>query len=535
MGSHDLTRRRFLQAGAGAVGGALAATALPPGIRSALAASPAPGKLTDIEHVVILIQENRSFDHYFGTLRGVRGFDDARGRLLSSGRSVLHQPDAQNPDGFELPFRISDANAGGQCNADLSHAWDAQHNSWRGGAMDSWLPAHRAADGSNGALTMGYFDRTDIPYHHALADAFTVCDEYHCSVFGPTNPNRLVSMTATIDPDGSKGGPVVDNGSGIGSLSWTTYPEQLESAGISWKVYQAADNDTNNVLQLFAQYQDPTSPLFQKSQLYQPHAAAAFAQDVQTGMLPQVSWILATTAECEHPPAPPAAGANFINELLTALFQNPAVWAKTAFFLTYDENDGFFDHRVPPTPPRGTAGEWLSQSPLPAAASGIAGPVGLGYRVPMVVISPFARGGFVCHDTFDHTSLLRFLESRFGPEVPNLSAWRRETSGDLTTAFNFAAPDFSIPSLPATPPASAVTGCTSEGNAPTLPSPQRVPTQEPGPERPTPSGPVPPSSIPEAGWLPGLAVAGGAVALGSLLSSRRARRTADPVDATPVS
>lgn len=518
-------RRGFLQASAGALGIAAAAASLPPSWQRALAAAPTPGTLNDIEHVVILIQENRSFDHYLGTLAGVRGFSDPHLLQLSTGHSVLYQPDALNPDGYELPFRIANANAGGECIADLSHAWDAQHNSWDAGAMDAWLPSHRAADGSNGILTMGYYNRTDLPYHYALADNFTVCDAYFCSVFGPTNPNRLVSMTGTIDPDGTHGGPAVDNGSATGSLTWTTYPEQLQNAGISWKVYQAVDNDTNNVLSLFAQYQDPTSPLYQRSQLYQPTAVEGFTQDVEAGMLPQVSWILATTAECEHPPAPPTAGANFIDQILTVLFNNPSVWAKTALFLTYDENDGFFDHVVPPTPPPGTPGEWLTESPLPSSASNIAGPVGLGFRVPMIVISPFSRGYFVCHDTFDHSSLLRFLETRFGPEVPNLSAWRRQTCGDLTSAFNFIAPDFSIPAL-ATPAASAsqtAEGCSTTANNPTLPSPQVAPQQETASSpRQTPSGPVPSSSIPDAPLTPALLGAGaGALAVAALLRRRQ--------------
>jgi hypothetical protein len=124
------------------------------------------------------------------------------------------------------------------------------------------------------------------------------------------------------------------------------------------------------------------------------------------------------------------------------------VWSKTALLITYDENGGFFDHVPPPTPPAGTAGEYLTANPLPSEAGGVAGPIGLGFRVPLLVVSPFARGGFVCKDTFDHTSLLRLLETRFGAEVPNLTAWRRSITGDLTSAFNFVKPDNSVPSLP---------------------------------------------------------------------------------------
>src|SRR5205823_5071066 len=135
-------------------------------------------------------------------------------------------------------------------------------------------------------------------------------------------------------------------------------------------------------------------------------------------------------------------------DILNTLVSNPSVWAKTALFITHDENGGFFDHVTPPVAPAGTSGEYVTASPLPSDASGIAGPIGLGFRVPLLVVSPFARGGFVCSDTFDHTSLLRFLETRFGAEVPNLSGWRRSVTGDLTSAFNFVSVDKTKPTLP---------------------------------------------------------------------------------------
>src|SRR5205085_9983779 len=124
-------------------------------------------------------------------------------------------------------------------------------------------------------------------------------------------------------------------------------------------------------------------------------------------------------------------------DVLNTLVSNPSLWAKTALFITYDENGGFFDHVPPPTPATGTAGEYLTVSPLPSDAGGVTGPIGLGFRVPTLVVSPFSRGGYVSSGVFDHTSLLRFIETRFGAEVPNLSAWRRSVTGDLTRAFNF--------------------------------------------------------------------------------------------------
>ena len=512
-----LSRRSFLKSGAAAAAG-LAATGLPPSVVRALAStSPAgAGSLKDVEHVVILIQENRSFDHYFGTLSSVRGFDDPGAITLGTGRSVFHQPDGKNPDGYELPFHMAEASTSSPCLADLSHAWTAQHQAWNGGRMDMWLPAHRAADGdTTGPLTMGYLTRADLPFYYALADAFTICDGYHCSVFGPTNPNRLMSLSASIDPGGTKGGPVLDNSSATGSLSWTTYPEQLENAGISWMLYDESNSDT--VLQLFAQYQDPTSPLYRKGNGYVP--PGTFEAVAAAGQLPQVSWVLGPLATDEHPPGPPALGEDFVSRVLTALTANQAQWSKTVLFLTYDENDGLFDHVVPPTPPPGTPGEWLSVSPLPSLAGGIAGPVGLGFRVPLLVVSPFTRGGWLCGDTFDHTSLLRFLETKFGPEVPNLSAWRRASTGDLTSAFNWQV-DTSVPTLPPTQPLVISDGEACAANpAPAPPAKQSVPHQEPAPARHR-TG-QPPAGVPDLPVIPG-AVAAAAVA--GLVKAARSRR-----------
>jgi phospholipase C len=158
--------------------------------------------------------------------------------------------------------------------------------------------------------------------------------------------------------------------------------------------------------------------------------------------------VLAPLLNSEHPPAPEIYGEVVAADVLNTLVSNPAIWSKTALLITYDENGGFFDHVPPPTPPAGTAGEYLTANPLPADAAGVVGPIGLGFRVPMLLVSPFSRGGFVCSQTFDHTSTLRLLEKRFGAEVPNLSPWRRSVTGDLTSAFNFVKVNPSVPALP---------------------------------------------------------------------------------------
>ena len=155
-------------------------------------------------------------------------------------------------------------------------------------------------------------------------------------------------------------------------------------------------------------------------------------------------------AECEHPAAPPEYGEYLVQEVLRALVANPEVWASTVLFVSYDENGGFFDHVPPVAPAAGTAGEWLTGR-LPAAAGGIAGPVGLGFRTPCLVVSPFSRGGYRYSGVADHTSLLRFVETRFGVPVPNLSAWRRAATTDLTGALALSQPPVTgVPTLPAT-------------------------------------------------------------------------------------
>ena len=470
-----ITRREALR-NAGAAGVGLAATSA--GIEALLAraadAAPHGGRLKDIEHVVILIQENRSFDHYFGALSGVRGFGDRRGRRAFFQRDtagkVIH------------PFHLPPT-----CLPDLTHDWAPQHRAWDSGRMDQFVRAHEQVDPPGvGPETMGYYDRADLSFYYALADAYTICDGYHCSVMGPTDPNRLMSMSASIDPEGKHGGPLVETvtvgrSALAGKFTWTTMPEQLEAHRISWKVYTSpVAGILDSVLPYFRAYQ-PGSKFNQLG--IQPTYPSDFLADLAGDRLPQVSWVLASVVQSEHPGfSTPQGGEVAVRQLLEALVANPKVWRRTALFITYDENGGFFDHVTPPTPPRGTKGEFLTV--LPPAAEGVRGPIGLGFRVPMLVVSPFSRGGLVCSEVFDHTSILRFLETRFGAEVPNLSAWRRKATGDLTAAFNFAArPRYGRPLLPAAP----VTNTTCSSPTPVPVPAQPFPRQEKGKRR-RPSG-----------------------------------------------
>jgi phospholipase C len=478
----DLSRREFLKAGAIAGAGASLAGLADPLLSPVLAAASPRSALKDIEHVIVLIQENRSFDHYYGTFPGVQGFAGAKA-------SVLAQPGypAAGFGGELMPFHL-DTMGEPQCFPDITHDWGPQHASWNGGAMNGFVRAHLAADGAAaGPATMGYYEQPDIPFYWALAQAYTLCDAYHCSALGPTYPNRLLSVSGTLDPDGKAGGPLLhtlgasDYSQYVGRFTWTTMFEQLQAKGVSWKVYNGTGGGVlDNMLVFFKQFQS-NSALGALG--LKPTYPTDFMTDLSRGSLPAVSWVLLGIEETEHPGYSSARiGEYATRQMLETIWSKPKLWAKTAVFITWDENGGFFDHVNPPTPAPGTPGEYVTVNPLPADASGVAGPIGLGFRVPMLIVSPFSRGGFISSDRFDHTSILRFLETRFGAEVPNLSAWRRSHTGDLTSAFNFAAaPVTKVPSLPTV---SLSPSLLSTGGCETVPPPPvAVPANTPPRQR----------------------------------------------------
>jgi phospholipase C len=473
----SVSRRAFL---GGALGAAAVARISPRRqqridefVRRAASIAPASRDMSAIEHVVIVMQENRSFDHYFGMYPGVRGFDDHRKNGLGAfSQAWSDAPAGHVPGGQLLPYHLDAATLHAQCagNADIPiHEWAPQHLSWANGRMDQFVATHSRAefDGTEqGPLVMSYFNRLDLPFYWALADAFTICDSYHCSVIGPTMPNRLYSWSATIDPAGAHGGPVIttpgfeESPAAIGSVEWPTMPERLSEDNVSWKVYQPPETSVGpteaenlaigfNALLYFKQLvDDPSSALYQ--QAFLPVWPDEFIGDVTNDTLPQVSWIVPSLVDSEHPSAAPDNGQAHVKRIIETLVSKPEVWAKTVVFITYDENGGFFDHVAPPVAPPGTPGEELTVDPLPRLAHGIKGPIGLGFRVPALVVSPFSRGGHVNSDLFDHTSLLRFLEARFGTKVPNLTAWRRKTVGDLTSTLDVGAADTTVPPLPIT-------------------------------------------------------------------------------------
>jgi len=453
----------------------LSAAALAPILARARAISPdrRTGTIGDVAHIVVLMQENRSFDHYFGTMPGVRGFGDRFPIPVDGGphgmRTVWDQQDATaSPPRLIRPFPIST-----QAHYDLMrmqgtpHSWPTAQTAWDHGRMGHWPEAKTQR-------AMAYYTQDDLPFQWAMADAFTLCDAYHCSMQTGTNTNRLFHWTGTNDPFGRGGGPAIENpdddlakpdAAGTPRFFWTSYPERLEAAGVSWAIYQDladyfSDNPLGNLLQFRAAYRgDPGSRRVLAQKGLSTRGLDALRTDVLADRLPQISWIVGTAEGSEHPgPSSPAQGAAYTAKVIEALTANPAVWARTVLLVNFDENDGFFDHVPPPAPPSpdadapggyagastvSTLGEYHhvpapSQKDDQRAYRGR--PYGLGPRVPMYVLSPWSRGGRIHSETADHTSVIRFMEARFGVLEPNISPWRRAVCSDLTTAFDFAAP-----------------------------------------------------------------------------------------------
>lgn len=476
------TRRTFLK-NAGMASAALAG--LPDSIQRALAI-PAHDKhrsIRDVEHIVILMQENRSFDMYFGSLRGVRGFGDRFTIPLPDGRSVWHQLDAEGQP--VLPYHLDGSQGNAQRFSGTPHSWADGQAAWDGGRIEQWARYKTPA-------SMGYFLQPELPFQWALANAFTICDAYHCSMHTGTNSNRMFLWTGTNGPGGAGVATVNNEWDSIGpstqGYAWKTYPERLQEAGVSWITYQwMPDNFGDNPLAGFRQYRlanersgkpvsndgpspayDPASddignPLYKGIANTLPDGGylAQFRDDIRNGKLPQVSWIVAPAAYSEHPgPSSPVQGAWYIQETLDALTAVPEVWSKTVLFINFDENDGYFDHVPSPSAPsinpdgtpagkttlpqRELALEYFNH-PNPPGTTGQPQPdgrvYGPGVRVPMYVISPWSRGGWVNSEVFDHSSVIRFIEKRFGVREPNIGGFRRAVCGDLTSAFNFANPN----------------------------------------------------------------------------------------------
>ncbi|SDD64314.1 phosphocholine-specific phospholipase C [Niabella drilacis] len=565
-------RRVFLKKSMLLSGAAGIRAAVPDALLKALSIDPKPGStFLDAEHIVILMQENRSFDHCFGTLQGVRGFNDPRAITLPDQKPVWFQTNEKG-DSY-APFRLNIKETKATWMGALPHSRPSQVDAFNNGKYDRWLPAKKAGNKKYAAmpLTMGFYTREDLPFNYALADAFTVCDQNFCSAMTSTTPNRSFFWTGTIrdTDDGYPRDNIRNDNFAHAKMSWKTFPELLTANDINWKFYQ---NDIScgggykgeerawlsnfgcNLLEFFKAYNVKYTPRYieglkqlvetlpgeinrlqeespssedastkikaalGKKQAALDNARAELAQwsranfekltekekelffnafvnnrndagyrsvselkyseggaermmtvpsgdllfqfrkDVDEGRLPTVSWLAGPQNFSDHPSAP-WYGAWYISEILDILTKNPEVWKKTIFILTYDENDGYYDH-VPPfsiadlkKPGTGkcSAGidtevehvrmEYELKQGIPEKQAREA-PVGLGFRVPMVIASPWSRGGKVCSQVFEHTSTLQFLETflnqKFNKKIriDNISEWRRTISGDLTAAFS---------------------------------------------------------------------------------------------------
>jgi phospholipase C len=493
--SFDLSRRRFLRTSIGTSAAVAAMSTFPPSIQRALAieAHNATRSIQDVKHVVMLMLENRAFDSYFGTARGVRGFGDRFPIPVAGADNVFHQQNGSG--GIELPYHLDESIGNAQRAGGTPHTWPDAQAAWDHGRMSHWPVAKNA-------LSMGYYDTAEVEFQRSLADAFTICDAYHCAMHTGTIPNRLYYWTGTNGPSGDGVAAMINEfngGNDVGPSSegwtWDTYADRLEQAGVKWKVYQSlADNFGCNEMMSFKHWRaameampedrrpkalpattppydpsidDALSPLAKGFCNTMPDALLqTLREDALNGTLPEVSWVIPPSTYSEHPgPSSPAQGGWYVQQVLDALTANPEVWSQTVLLVNYDENDGFFDHLPPPSAPsRDTDGTLAGASTLsdadmayeyynyppatPKQPPSDGKPFGPGPRVPLWVISPWSRGGWVNSQTFDHTSVLLFLEQRFGVVEPQIGAFRRAVCGDLTSAFDFRNPnDQPIPTL----------------------------------------------------------------------------------------
>jgi len=492
------------------------ANTLPSSVLKAMAINADPGStFYDAEHIVFLMQENRSFDHMFGSLKGVRGFNEPHPHIQPDGNKVWLQKDGQ---GYTYaPFHVDINKTKITWQGGLPHSWNDQVAARNGGKYDKWLPV-------KGPMTLSYYKRSDVPFYYALADAFTVCDQHFCSSLTGTTPNRLFFFTGTVRGEKSANKVAVVNNDQAESqnnvfVDWPTFQETLEDNGIDWRIYQNElwtsrlpegevddwlGNYGDNPVEYISRHNVKLSAYFRKNgdntvkPALTPEEVQAkydklsqkeknlidkafttnisqkdylelapftftndkgeketinlpkgdifhqFRKDVDEGKLPTVSWLVAPQRFSDHTSSP-LYGTWYVSEALDILTKNPEVWKKTIFVLTYDENDGYFDHQPPfvvPNPSDASSGKVSAGIDFATDFEPRKGsPIGLGYRVPMVIASPWSKGGFVNSQVFDHTSSLMFMEKwlnkKTGKNVKsnNISDWRRAMCGDLSSVF----------------------------------------------------------------------------------------------------
>jgi phospholipase C len=504
------TRREFLKKASLLSGGAGLLNVLPSSIAKAMAIDPQAGStFYDAEHIVLLMQENRSFDHTYGTLQGVRGFNDPRAISLPNNNPVWCQTNAAGET--YAPFRLDIKNTNATWMESLPHSWANQVDARNDGKYDKWLDSKHSGveQYKTMPLTLGFYSRQDIPFYYSLADAFTVCDHNFCSCLTGTTPNRLYFWTGTIrrkQEAASRANVWNEDADYDTPVSWKTFPERLEENNISWKVYQNEigagsglkeeydawlGNFGDNPLEYFSQYKANAKdgdlkgiekaihekafttnkkdtdyhalttlkyndgPAEREVNVPKGDVLYQFREDVKNRQLPTVSWLVAPEKFSDHPSSA-WYGAWYISEVMDILTNDPEVWKKTIFILTYDENDGYFDHMPPFVAPHpdnkqngrvsqgiSTTTEYVTDKSQQSSNEEDVriSPIGLGFRVPLVIASPWSRGGWVNSQVFDHTSSLQFLEKFLSKKLnkkihePNISSWRRTVCGDLTSTF----------------------------------------------------------------------------------------------------
>ncbi len=498
-----IDRRKFIQITAASGAVALSWPAL---IQKALAveANNVKGSIEDVEHIVILMQENRSFDHYFGTMRGMRGYGDRFPIPLESGERVFHQSDGEK---IVPPYHADKNSSNAGFIKGTPHNFPDMQAAWNQGKYGYW-PLYKTP------YSMAYYTREEIPFQYALAESFTASDAYHCSVATGTDPNRIIFWSGSnFDPDKRAAGvnctdvdsepvnlrcwikgemPEPGYTYQGNAFTWPTIPDVLEEAGISWRIYQDPNNNWTGAMHGCLAFESfrkakPGSAIYENGM--KEWTLEDLKEHVVQGTLPAVSWVLPSKDDSEHPGAPssPYRGGDFIHQVLEALTTNPDVWSKTVFFLTFDENNGLFDHIPAPAVPSYDAdGNLMGKSTLDLSGmyfnSGkedsdaaretlregeevpyrqylderdtISGPIrpwGFGPRVPLYIVSPWSRGGWVHSEVADHTSVGQFIEKRFGVTLPAISPWHRAIASDLVSAFDFETPnDPHFPDMPDT-------------------------------------------------------------------------------------
>ncbi|CCE80555.1 Piso0_003674 [Millerozyma farinosa CBS 7064] len=419
------------------------------------------GDLGDIKHVVLFMQENRAFDHYYGTMAGVRGFQDPNALKRKDNSTVWQQPTGKKESKYLLPFYLNedkDYAESNQCSLFGSNDWTPNHKAWNNGTIDGWVTG-------NSPYSWSYFKRGDIPTHFSIVEGWTVADMYAESVIGPTCPNRVSWVTGTINVPGSppgkgKGGPYIENYETPGCqkssngeeyscfpLKWKTFPEYLEEAKIDWYVFQDKDNFDDDPFAWFQQYQNNTSSdIYKKGRSYS--GLDDFYHRAANGSLPPVSYIVGPQELSEHPPWMPKDGAWLQQKVVEAVMKSPK-YNETALLISYDETGGLGDHVPPFISPPGTKGEWFYD---PEDLSNYV-PSGPGFRVPFYVISPWTRGGKVYTAPSDHSSQILFLEQwiqkRYNKTIitEEVNPWRREHMANLVDMFDFENPDYSLPKI----------------------------------------------------------------------------------------